>query len=130
MTRAINIEDELSRLTVLEGRTVGTPLSEEQPAFAELGTIGSGEIFVGSFSGESPWERHNNGNELVHILKGNTTLTIMMQTGPRAFEAKAGELIVVPAGHWHRFHAPDGVSVMTVTPAPTEHSAAADPRDS
>jgi mannose-6-phosphate isomerase-like protein (cupin superfamily) len=40
----------------------------------------------------------------------------------------AGMLIVVPQGHWHRFHAPDGVTVLTATPQPTDHTAAADPR--
>jgi hypothetical protein len=38
-------------------------------------------------------------------------------------------LAVVPQGAWHRFHAPDGVTVLTATPQPTEHSFAEDPRD-
>ena len=33
----------------------------------------------------------------------------------------AGMTIVVPQGAWHRFHAPDGVSIITATPRPTEH---------
>jgi mannose-6-phosphate isomerase-like protein (cupin superfamily) len=40
----------------------------------------------------------------------------------------AGMMIVVPQGHWHQFHSPDGVTVMTVTPQPTEHIHADDPR--
>ena len=27
----------------------------------------------------------------------------------------------MPQGIWHRFEAPDGVSLMTATPQPTEH---------
>ena len=38
-------------------------------------------------------------------------------------------LIVVPRGCWHRFEAPNGVTPMTVTPLPTDHSTAEDPRD-
>ena len=30
-------------------------------------------------------------------------------------------LIVVPQNTWHRFHAPNGVSIVTATPRPTEH---------
>ncbi len=36
-------------------------------------------------------------------------------------------LIVVPQGHWHRFEAPDGVTVLSATPQPTEHTVAPDP---
>ena len=52
----------------------------------------------------------------------------MTDTGPQSFAMTAGMLIVVPQGHWHRFHAPDGVTVLTATPQPTDHTAAADPR--
>jgi hypothetical protein len=36
----------------------------------------------------------------------------------------------VPQNTWHRFEAPDGVSLMTATPQPTEHLAVTvdDPR--
>jgi mannose-6-phosphate isomerase-like protein (cupin superfamily) len=53
----------------------------------------------------------------------------MMDEGPRAFELRAGMLIVVPQGHWHRFEAPGGVTVLSATPQPTDHTDAADPRD-
>jgi len=52
----------------------------------------------------------------------------MTDSGPESFELTAGMLIVVPQGHWHRFHVPDRVTVLTATPQPTEHSTAADPR--
>lgn len=39
-------------------------------------------------------------------------------------------VIVVPQGHWHRFDAPDGVTVLSATPQPTDHTAVADPRRS
>jgi len=37
---------------------------------------------------------------------------------------------IVPQGMWHRFEAPDRVSLMTATPLPTEHLTVAvdDPR--
>jgi len=30
-------------------------------------------------------------------------------------------MVIVPQGTWHRFHAPEGVTVVTATPKPTEH---------
>jgi mannose-6-phosphate isomerase-like protein (cupin superfamily) len=78
--------------------------------------------------GESQWERHPNGDEIVHILDGETTLTIVMDDGHHSFEMAAGMMIVVPQGHWHIFQAPDGVTLMTITPQPTEHLHVDDPR--
>jgi mannose-6-phosphate isomerase-like protein (cupin superfamily) len=33
----------------------------------------------------------------------------------------AGMVVIVPRNTWHRFEAPDGVSLITATPQPTEH---------
>jgi len=51
-----------------------------------------------------------------------------MEDGPQSFEMGAGMMIVIPQGHWHLFQAPDGVTLMTITPQPTEHIDADDPR--
>ena len=128
MLRAVDIKAELAGRPVLSGRDKDTTEAEAAAAFAILAPFRDGSVFAGSFSGESPWERHRKGDELVHILDGAATLTIMTDTGPQSFEMTAGMLIVVPQGHWHRFHAPDGVTVLTATPQPTDHTAAADPR--
>jgi mannose-6-phosphate isomerase-like protein (cupin superfamily) len=128
MLKAVDIKAELAGRPVLRGRDQDTTEAEAKGAFAVLAPFRDGSIFAGSFSGESPWERHRKGDELVHILDGAATLTIMTDTGPQSFAMTAGMLIVVPQGHWHRFHAPDGVTVLTATPQPTDHTAAADPR--
>ncbi len=128
MVKAVDIEAELSRRPVLRGRTPETPAEEAAEAFATLAKFRDGGIFAGRFSGESPWERHAKGDELVHILSGETTLTILTQDGPRVLALKAGMLTVVPQGHWHRFQAPVEVTILTATPQPTDHSSAEDPR--
>ncbi len=128
MVKAVHIETELARLPVLRGRTPDTPLEEEDEAFATLAEIGEGGVFAGSFEGDSPWERHPKGDELVHILAGETRLTLLTDEGPQVLVMTAGMLTVVPQGCWHRFHAPGGVTVLTVTPQPTDHSTAEDPR--
>lgn len=128
MIKAVDIKAELAGRSVLHGRSTETTEAEAKAAFVILAPFRDGSIFAGSFSGESPWERHRNGDELVHILDGATTLTIMTDTGPQSFKMTAGMLIVVPQGHWHRFHAPDRVTVLTATPQPTDHTFAEDPR--
>jgi mannose-6-phosphate isomerase-like protein (cupin superfamily) len=127
MIRAVDINAELARLPFLHGRGKETTEAEAKAAFATLAPFRDGSIFAGSFSGESPWERHRNGDELVHILDGAATLTIMTAAGPRPFEMTAGMMIVVPQAHWHRFHAPERVTVLTATPQPTDHPFAEDP---
>jgi quercetin dioxygenase-like cupin family protein len=97
-------------------------------AFATLAPFRDGGIFVGRFSGHTAWERHRLGDELVHVLDGAATLTIMTDDGPQSVRLAAGMLVVVPEGRWHRFDAPDGVTVLSATPQPTDHTAAADPR--
>ena len=129
MIRAVDIEAELAALSVLRGRSASTPADEVKAAFAVLAPFRDGSVFAGRFSGETAWERHRRGDELVHVLDGAATLTIMTGEGPQSFELRAGMLIVVPQGHWHRFEAPGGITVLSATPQPTDHTDAADPRD-
>ena len=126
--KPVRIAEALEGLPVLDGRSETTE-HQAAEAFATLGAFGNGAIFAGSFSGQSPWERHRNGDELVQVIAGATTLTVMEEAGPTSFEMTAGMVVVVPRGLWHRFHAPDGVTVMTATPQPTDHTFADDPRD-
>lgn len=128
MLKAVDIGEELARLEFLDGRGPDTSPEQEDKAFARLADYRNGGVFAGGFSGESPWERHGKGDELVHVLDGSTRLTIMTVEGPEVFELGKGMVIVVPSGHWHRFKSEHGVTVMTVTPQPTEHSLADDPR--
>jgi mannose-6-phosphate isomerase-like protein (cupin superfamily) len=128
MLKAVDIKVELAGRPLLRGRSKETTDAEARAAFATLAPFRDGSIFAGSFCGESPWERHQKGDELVHILDGATTLTIMTDDGPQSFEMTAGMMIVVPQGHWHRFHAPNPVTVLTATPQPTDHTVAEDPR--
>ena len=127
MPQVINIQKEIDTRTFLEGRHVNTPPEELEAAFATLANYRDVGIFAGGFSGTSRWERHRNGDEIVHVLSGATRLTIKSQSGAETFELTAGMMIIVPQGCWHRFESETGVRVMTVTPQPTDHTAAADP---
>ncbi len=126
--RAVDIEAELATRPVLRGRTPDTPEAETVRAFAILAPFRDGGVSAGSFQGETAWERHPKGDELVHVLSGAAALTILTDDGPQVLNMKAGMLTVVPQGCWHRFDAPDSVTVLAATPHPTDHSTAEDPR--
>lgn len=131
MPKAVDVSEAIAPLPVLRNRTPETRGPEGGPeadaAFATLAETRNGGVFAGSFEGESPWERHVNGDELVHVLDGETRLTILTGNDRTVLEMKAGMVTVVPQGCWHKFHAPAGVTVLTMTPQPTEHSTADDP---
>jgi quercetin dioxygenase-like cupin family protein len=124
MIRAADIKAELARGSAPNRGGPQTPETGAQATFVVLAPFRDGSIFVGSFSGETPWERHRSGDELVHVLDGAATLTIMTDGGRESFPLTTGTVIVVPSGHWHRFRAPDGVTVLSATPQPTEHTGA------
>lgn len=130
MNRPFDIRAELARLPFLHDRGRNTTEEEKQAAFTTLSPYRDGGIFGGSFSGESQWERHTQGDEIVYVLDGAATLTLVAneESEPQSFDMKAGMMIVIPQGHWHLFRAPVGVTLMTVTPQPTEHLPADDPR--
>ena len=119
MTKAIDIEAVLSEQKFLEGRT---RFSDTTGVFARMAEYRDGAIFAGGFSGVSQWERHPNGDEIVQILKGSVTLTLRDGAGTEEkLELKEGMMAIVPQNVWHQFNAPDGVTLMTTTPQPTEH---------
>lgn len=124
MTEAIDIEAVLATQKFLEGRT---RFSDTKGVFARVAEYRDGAIFTGGFSGVSQWERHPNGDEIVQILKGSVTLSLVTDNGSEKLDLKAGMIAIVPQGAWHQFNAPDGVTIMTTTPQPTEHITDAEP---
>ena len=132
MITIIDLKSELANLGMLQGRRPDM-LEEERRAsgaFKTLAPYRDGNLFSARFSGNGAWERHPNGDELVQVLEGETRFHIFTEDGPQTHTLKAGMLVVVPQGVWHRFESPDGVTLMTATPKPTEHLTVdvADPR--
>ena len=123
MVTIVDLKAEMGKLSMLQGRRPDMLEAErkESGAFATLTPFRDGNIFSAKFSGNGAWERHPNGDELVQVVEGTTTLHIMTDEGPQTHALKAGMLVIVPQGMWHRFEAPDGVCLMTATPKPTEH---------
>jgi mannose-6-phosphate isomerase-like protein (cupin superfamily) len=121
MITILDLNAEFAKLKMLRGRTPETTPQEREGAFARLAPYRDGAIFTAKFAGDGAWERHPNGDEIVQIVDGATTLHLMTEAGPQSLSLKAGMVAIVPQNTWHRFEAPDGVSLMTATPQPTEH---------
>src|SRR3954447_23770585 len=123
MVTIIDVAGETEKLNMLRDRRPDMLEAERRAsgAFATLTPFRDGNIFAAKFSGNGAWERHPNGEELVQIVAGETKLHIIIDDEPQTHELRAGMLVVVPQGTWHRFEAPDGVCLMTATPKPTEH---------
>jgi mannose-6-phosphate isomerase-like protein (cupin superfamily) len=117
MLRISNIDKALAGVRFLENRT---PDGDTAGTFATLASYRDGGIFTGGFSGTSAWEKHP-AEEVLQVIDGAATLSLITETGREDHEITTGDLVVVPTGHWHRFHAPKGITLLSVTPQPTDH---------
>lgn len=120
----ISITDAMEGLTFLPNRTPTTTAEESKDAFAQLAPYRDGGIYVGHWAGTSEWERHGAGDEIVAVVAGATTMWFATDGGDVAAPLGPGDLVVVPQGTWHRFETREAVTLLSVTPQPTDHSAA------
>jgi quercetin dioxygenase-like cupin family protein len=121
MVTIIDVTSELAKLTMLHGRTPTTPPAARANSAARLADYRDGGIFVSKSAGRGDWERHPEGEEIVQILDGSAILHLVTEEGPQSVTLAAGMLAIVPQGAWHRFESPEGLTLMTVTPQPSEH---------
>jgi quercetin dioxygenase-like cupin family protein len=106
-----------------------TTPEEAMGAMRELGSLNQCMLGVLRFSGETPWERHPAGDELLHVLAGEVDVTVLTDTGPVDATVTAGSIFVVPRGLWHRQRPRPSVTLLFATPVEGgEHSWAEDPR--
>ena len=123
--RAINLNAECNAVPGLTGRTPQTASAElEARCFGPTFPYRDGFISMVKFSGTSSWERHN-GEELLLVAEGSGFLRLIDDDGfvvPRTLSENL--LIVVPSGAWHQIESDAGITLITITPQPTEHQAA------
>jgi mannose-6-phosphate isomerase-like protein (cupin superfamily) len=72
---------------------------------------------VSAFRGRPPWELHGQGDELLFILAGETELTVCDGDRQEARALRPGQLAIVPKARWHSNHAPNGVTMLWITPS-------------
>jgi mannose-6-phosphate isomerase-like protein (cupin superfamily) len=123
MVAILDLKATLAKMPMMQGRRPESTEAERKAtgAFVTLTPYRDGNIYSAKFSGRGAWERHPNGDELVQIVDGATSVDVIVDGKMETHQLTAGMTVVVPQGAWHRFHAPDGVSIITATPRPTEH---------
>ena len=117
----IDLTAELAKLTMFRGLTPQTKRAERRGSGTQLGPYRDGILIAGKSAGTSHWE-HLTGDELIHILDGAATLEIVCDDGPpKPFALRAGMLVVIPQGAWHRGHSSEGTTQINATPFPGDH---------
>jgi quercetin dioxygenase-like cupin family protein len=75
-----------------------------------------------------PWERHPDGDELVHVFEGELDVILLPPQGRVEVTVPAGSVFIVPRGVWHRSRPRGVVSMLFATPTKNgEFSFAEDP---
>lgn len=92
-----------------------TTFADVQAASAVLGSFDQGDVTVTRFSGQSPWERHPDGEEFFFVLEGTIEFVLLPDNASelRSVAAK-GDGFIVPRGCWHRTRAPGGVAAIVI----------------
>ncbi len=90
--------------------------------FWMLGPCNGGMAWVGRFSGASPWERHPDGDEVLHVLEGEVQVVLLGESGTVRTRLQAGQVFIVPRNTWHQQEARGTVVQWGATPGRTEHS--------
>ncbi|HWB50134.1 MAG TPA: cupin domain-containing protein [Stellaceae bacterium] len=123
MVAILDLKATLAKMPMMQGRRPESTEAERKAtgAFVTLAPYRDGNIYSAKFSGRAAWERHPNGDELVQVVDGAASVDIIVDGKIETHRLAAGMTVVMPQGAWHRFHAPDGVSIVTATPRPTEH---------
>ncbi|MGH7949267.1 MAG: cupin domain-containing protein [Candidatus Binataceae bacterium] len=106
-----------------------TTAEDADAAVRELGWLNQCLLGVMRYSGLTPWERHPDGDELLHVIDGEVDVTLLTDSGPVEQTIRAGSVFVVPRGLWHRQLPKPVVAMLFATPAKTtEISFDDDPR--
>ncbi len=117
----ISIKDECERLKCLSNRSPESTDEEMRNSVSKLSDYRDGAIFITYYDGDTEWERHPVGDEIVLVIEGQTTLILLEDGCETANELHEGEFFVVPQNIWHRFETPSKMKVWSVTPQPTDH---------
>jgi len=90
--------------------------TEEPPSQIEPFDFHGCTCGVASFIGRPPWEFHSSDDELLHVLAGSSQLTVRQEGEELVRTLRAGDLVIIPKGCWHRNEAPEGVTMLHMTP--------------
>jgi hypothetical protein len=103
-----------------------TTAEEDAAAFPRLASFNAGAVYVGRFSGQTPWERL--GRRRAALRPRRARWNHPAGREGRRVSVAAGSAFVVPRGLWHRQHARPSVTLLAAVPDDSEISEADDPR--
>ena len=89
----------------------------DRRANESLGHFNSTSLGIGRFiPGSSPWERHDNGEELLYVVDGEVEIEVLESEGSFKATLREGALFVVPRGRWHQLTARAPVNILFSSP--------------
>jgi quercetin dioxygenase-like cupin family protein len=119
MPTIIDLNAEAAKLRVFRGRTPQTTFAEREGSAVQLARYRDGMLLLNKSEGTGHWETHPD-DELVYVLDGVLTVDIVEQDAVRSLELRAGMMVIVPPGAWHRVRSADGVTAFSAT-IPGDH---------
>jgi uncharacterized protein YjlB len=90
-------------------------------SFWMLDRFNGGNAWIGQYQGESPWEMHPEGEELIAVLDGSVDFILESGDGLQTVTVAAGEVLVIPRGTWHCHVCHGQVRSLGATSGRTEH---------
>jgi len=128
---ALVAHDLRAALSGLPELAIASSTTDEEAAAAvrPIASLDQCTLGVMRYSGLTPWERHPDGDELLHPLEGEVDVTLLTDSGPTHVTVRAGSVFVCPRGLWHRQLPRPAVTMFFGTPTENEEvSWAEDPR--
>src|SRR5215469_14985189 len=98
MTTILDLKATLGGMPTMQGRRPESTEAERKAtgAFVTLTPFRDGNIYSAKFAGRAAWERHPNGDELVQVIEGATTVDIIVGDTIESHVLHAGATLVVP----------------------------------
>ncbi len=113
----------LGKLSVNEETTN----DEASAAMKILSSFNQCMVGMASFSGLTPWERHQD-DELLQIVEGEVDVTILAEDEVRKITLYPGSVFIVPQGLWHNQSSTQGVKLIFITSQEGNETSEEDPR--
>src|SRR6185295_11820556 len=105
-TRSSNSRSEAGRtMQIFELNATLSEFRSLTRANRRLGHHNDNSVGLGRYSGQSPWERHTNGDELLYVVEGEVDVEALTDAEPFRGTLRAGSLFLVPKGVWHQLTA-------------------------
>ncbi len=127
---SITPEESTPSPSAIDPNVVADALGEME--FKMLAPFNSGHVgvFWSEAGGPSPWEMHPECDEMLHVLEGEIEVEVLPHDGTpgKTTHIPAGSFYVVPRGCWHRQNLLARTRELYLTPGPSLHSTADDPR--